>query len=108
MECGIATCSGCARCGLAAKDFMDAHIHGVLRDAADRLRIPDERMRSLDGWAAGGNERFLQVRSRINGKLRSVLGMAPYVKRYCIEGGRAGREAMRYSISLDPDLIRLE
>jgi CRISPR-associated protein (TIGR02584 family) len=106
--CGREGCPGCERCALRMDAFLDVGTVAALRTELQALRVHDDRAGSLAGWqAAKGDprERFLQVRSRINRKIRQALGAGRWVDRYLLTPvGKRGETL--YHISAPPDLIR--
>jgi CRISPR-associated protein (TIGR02584 family) len=107
--CGRPDCAGCERCAFRLDAFLDASTVEQLRTALDTTRAHDYRTGTLAGWdAAKGDprERFLQVRSRINRKVRQALGPGRWVDRYLLTAA-GKRGATLYCIAALPDRIRL-
>jgi hypothetical protein len=105
--CGDTDCPGCPRCSLEAREFLDPDVHGELSRSMTRMAVRDHRARSLPGWRNSGDERFLQVRSRINSKIRMAFGPGRWVDRYCITAHKSPRGLSRYFIPADPKQIVL-
>ena len=108
--CGDAACGGCPRCGVEITEFLDPKAVAELAEALRALGARDERARTLAGWQGKGNdprERFLQVRSRINQKIRRALGAGEWVGRYCLVTVRVPGSPARYCLPLPPDRIAL-
>jgi len=106
--CGGPDCPSCPRCSLEAREFLDAAVHGEISRSMARMAVRDQRARSLPGWPRSGDERFLQVRSRINSKIRKALGPGRWVDRYCIRAHKSPRGLSRYFIPADPKQILRE
>ncbi len=105
-RCGKPGCPGCDVCAFRTRDFQAGPVLDALRKAVADLGVPDERTRRLAGWDRDGDERFLQVRSRIERKLRSVVGPGRWAAGYVISArGRRGETI--YRLPLEPDLIPL-
>jgi CRISPR-associated protein (TIGR02584 family) len=105
-RCGKPGCPGCDACAFRTRDFQAGTMLDALREAVADLGVRDERTRRLAGWDRDGDERFLQVRSRIERKLRSVAGPGRWAAGYIISArGRRGETI--YTLPLQPDLIRL-
>jgi len=100
--CGQPACPGCARCSLEAKAFLDPLARQEILAALRPLGVRDERLEWLGGWVQGGDERFLEVRSRINRKLRDALGAGRWAAAYQIASRRDPGAPSRYFIPLDP------
>jgi hypothetical protein len=105
--CGEAECEACPRCSLEAREFLDAGIHGEIGRFMTRMGVRDLRARSLPGWPTSGDERFLQVRSRINFKIRKAFGPGRWVDRYYITAHRPPGALAKYLIPADPEQIVL-
>lgn len=54
-----------------------------------------------------GDERFIEVRSRLNRKIRDALGPGRWVACYQISSRRAPGALSRYTIALEPSRIVL-
>jgi hypothetical protein len=104
-RCGDTDCPGCPRCSLEAREFLDAGVHGEITGSMARMAVRDQRASSLPGWASSGDERFLQVRSRINAKIRKAFGPGRWVDRYCIAAHKSPGGLTRYFIPADPEQI---
>jgi CRISPR-associated protein (TIGR02584 family) len=105
--CGRPSCESCSVCSLEAKHFLDAAVLDGLRADLAVLGVRDERARALSGWSTAGDQRFLQVRSRIERKLRELLGPGQWVSRYCILARRGPGTHARYHLPLSPEEIVL-
>ncbi len=103
--CGQGTCPGCPRCAFEAREFLDPSVLRDIRDCLVRIGVRDERARSLPGWRSAGDQRFLEVRSKINAKIRRALGSGHWVDRYCIVVLRGLGPLARYRIPIDPSQI---
>lgn len=103
--CGGSNCPGCERCGLRARDFQKGQVLDTLRNSVSALGKGDERTRLLSVWDRDGDERFLQVRSRVERKIRQTLGAGQWVSQYLIAAGGPRGETL-YHLPLAPDLIR--
>jgi CRISPR-associated protein (TIGR02584 family) len=106
--CGDADCPGCPGCSLEAREFLDAGVHGEISRSMTRMAVRDHRATSLSGWQTSGDERFLQVRSRINSKIRKAFGAGRWVDRYCVTAHKSPRGLSRYFIPADPKQIVLD
>jgi len=108
--CGNVECDGCPQCSLEAREFLEAAVLDDLRECLSRLGVWDERARSLQGWRGArgeAGESFLQVRSRINGRIRRALGAGRWTDRYCIASRRRPGSLARYFIPIEPTRITL-
>jgi hypothetical protein len=105
--CGRDNCPGCERCSLQATAFLDVHLRQEIVAAIEKLGVRDERARTLLGWVKGGDERFLEVRSRLNRKIRDALGPGRWVACYQINSRRTPGALSRYMIILEPSRIVL-
>lgn len=105
--CGRDDCPGCERCSLQATAFLDVHLRQEIVAAIEKLGVRDERARTLLGWVKGGDERFLEVRSRLNRKIRDALGLGGWVACYQITARRTIGTLSRYHIPLKPTHITL-
>jgi CRISPR-associated protein (TIGR02584 family) len=105
--CAQPGCRACPKCSLEAREFLGAAIHDELRGSLTAIGVRDHRARSLPGWQSSGDERFLQVRSRINAKIRKGLGPGRWTERYRIAAHRAPGALTRYLIPVDPSRIIL-
>jgi CRISPR-associated protein (TIGR02584 family) len=106
--CGEAECPGCPRCSLEAGQFLDARVLADLRECLKRIGVRDERARSLQGWRGTrgeAGEPFLQVRSRINGRIRRSLGSGRWTNLYVIASRRPPGALARYFIPMEPTRI---
>lgn len=109
-DCGQPNCEGCSTCSLQLAQFLDVALLDELRGFLARLGLRDDRARSLVGWKGpkgDPQERFLQVRSRINRKIRQALGSGRWADRYCIVAHRTSGALSRYFIPIDPRQIIL-
>lgn len=103
--CGEAECAGCPKCSLEAREFLDARVLADLRECLKRIGVRDERAGSLQGWRGTrgeAGEPFLQVRSRINGRIRRSLGAGRWTDRYSIASRRPPGALARYYIPVEP------
>jgi hypothetical protein len=107
--CGNADCPGCPDCSLEAGAFLDTATIEAIRTGVQMLGARDDRTRSLQGWKLtqdrGPQERFLEIRSRINRKVRQALGPGRWADRYCIQAHRTPGALSRYCIPIDPRQI---
>lgn len=103
--CGRAGCSGCEQCSLPATAFLDVAVRKEILGVLEKLGVRDERARTLPGWVKDGDERFLQVRSRLNRKIRDALGPGRWVGSYQIVSHRMPGALSRYLVPLDPSRI---
>lgn len=103
--CGRPGCLGCERCSLKATAFLDDAIREEILGVLEKLGVRDERMRTLPAWLKDGDERFLEVRSRLNRKIRDALGPGRWVASYQIISRRSPGALSRYLIPLDPSRI---
>jgi len=105
VTCGKPSCPGCERCSLEARAFLDNALQQEILALLEKLGPRDERARSLRGWMKDGDERFIEVRSRLNRKIRDALGPGRWVAFYQIASRRTSGTLSRYAILLEPSRI---
>lgn len=103
-------CPGCPRCFLPVEEVRDEKIIETLRDLLTELGRRASRG-ELVGWrdAMSREDRFYQVRSRINTKLHKALEGASWQGFYQIaaQPGERRRGETRYGIPLNKRLITI-
>jgi CRISPR-associated protein (TIGR02584 family) len=108
--CGRAECPGCERCALRTDAFLEQETLGALRRILQGLHVHDDRVATLEGWYSTDlskkdpRDRFLQVRSRINRKVRQALGVGRCVDRYLLTATGKHGETL-YCIAAQPGLF---
>jgi len=103
--CRRVECLGCASCSLEAKTFHDPAMREELRRHILELGVRDERSRALARWAGAADDCFRETRTKLNRRIRAVLGIGPWVERYCVAAGRVAGSQTRYFIPVDPKQI---
>ena len=98
-------CLGCANCSLEAKTFHDPAMREELRRHILELGVRDERSRALARWGEAADDCFREARTKLNRRIRAVLGTGPWVERYCVAAGRVAGSQTRYFIPVDPKQI---
>jgi hypothetical protein len=93
----------------AASDFLGEDGIARVRDALAPLKFHDSRLAELRCWTTGPNDpeqRFREIRSRLNRKIERALGGEAWPALYTIAGLRLpGEDRGRYGIRLDGRLL---
>jgi len=111
LEAGCSQeCRGCKECFVPLVHFLSEGALTELKTLMKELGVRDERSLTLKGWSgAGGVERFYQVRSSINSKIRKGLEGGTWSLFYEISTIKSSKTGdTLYGISLDKRLFSIK
>lgn len=105
-RCPTPRCPGCQACALEATQFDQPAVLADLRQRLERFGGHDSRLLELKGFRDAAYKRFREVRSRIHGKIRQMLGSGQWVEGYLIAAS-GKRPGTKYHIPAAPGTIRM-
>ena len=94
---------------ISRPEIREGFLTAALRDIIPQISARDFRLEKLEGWESDSVARFLQTRSKINGKIKEGLDESQSTH-YQIQswGPSSNQDEICYGLALSKDHIRLQ